>query len=391
MRNGRFSNILPLVVVSFGLTACDQFNDTLNSLDFDLRNNAGGGLDTSDAARTATLDRPAPDARGVISYPNYQVAVAQRGDTVAALAARVGGSPQDIASFNGLKPTDALGRGEIIALPRSVPAPAAPGQAGPVDITEIATSAIDRAPSTQQGGIRQATPSRRIDGPEPIRHQVERGETAFSIARLYNVSVRALADWNGLGPDLEVREDQYLLIPVVDPAAAPQRTAAAPAATAPGQGTQTPTPPSATQPLPEPVETVAPPPSTQPSAQQASTPEPSSDAFLQPVAGNILLPYQKGKNEGINIGARVGTPVKAAADGTVAAITRDTEQVPILVVRHPGNVLTVYANISSISVKKGDRVRRGQSIAKVGPGDPAFLHFEVREGFESVDPQKYLR
>lgn len=382
MRNRRFSNFLPLVVVGFGLTACDQFNDSLSNLDFDLRNNAGGGLDTSEAARTATLDRPAPDTRGVISYPSYQVAVAQRGDTVATLAARVGGSPDEIGRFNGLKPTDALGRGEIIALPRSVPAPAAPGQPGPVDITQIATSAIDRAPTAQQGGIRQATPSRRIDGPEPVRHQVSRGETAFSIARLYNVSVRSLADWNGLGPDLEVREDQYLLIPVVDPQAKPKPVAAAPAATAPGQGTQTPTPPSATQPLPEPVETVAPP---------ASAQEPKSDAFLQPVAGKILLPYKKGKNEGINIAASAGQPVKAAADGTVAAITRDTEQVPILVVRHPGNVLTVYANISGISVEKGDRVRRGQSIAKVGPGDPPFLHFEVREGFESVDPQRYLQ
>ena len=50
-------------------------------------------------------------------------------------------------------------------------------------------------------------------GPEPLRHQVTRGETAFTIARLYNVSAKDLADWNGLGPDFAVREGQYLLIP----------------------------------------------------------------------------------------------------------------------------------------------------------------------------------
>jgi len=110
-----------------------------------------------------------------------------------------------------------------------------------------------------------------------------------------------------------------------------------------------------------------------------------------PVSGKILRPYKKNSNEGIDIAAATGTPVQAAADGTVAAITRDTDQVPILVVRHPGNILTVYANISAISVKKGDRVTKGQALAKVGPGNPPFLHFEIREGFESVNPSKYLK
>ena len=381
MRNTRFSNILPVMALGFGLTACD----TVSNLDLDLRNNAGG-LDTSDAARNATLDRPAPDSRGVISYPNYQVAVAQRGDTVASLSARVGGSAEEIASFNGLKVTDALGTGEIVALPRSVPVPAVltqPGaQPGPVDISGIATSAIDRAPPpTAGGGIVRAQPSKRIDGPEPVRHQVKRGETAFTIARLYNVSVRALSDWNGLGADLEVREDQYLLIPVSGASVTP---AAATAAAAPGQGTATPVPPSAAKPLPAPVE-VAPKPAAAPAAAAPAA------RFSVPVSGKVLRPYKKNANEGIDIAAATGTPVQAAADGTVAAITRDTDQVPILVVRHPGNILTVYANISAISVKKGDKVTKGQPLAKVGPGNPPFLHFEIREGFESVNPSKYLK
>ena len=384
MRNTRFSKILPVMALGFGLTACDTVSNSVANLDLDLRNNAGG-LDTSDAARNATLDRPAPDSRGVISYPNYQVAVAQRGDSVASLSARVGGSAAEIASFNGLKVTDVLGAGEIVALPRSVPAPAvlnpAGAQPGPVDISGIATSAIDRAPTG--GGIVRAQPSKRIDGPEPVRHQVKRGETAFTIARLYNVSVRALSDWNGLGPDLEVREDQYLLIPVSGASVTP---AAAPTAAAPGQGTATPVPPSAAKPLPAPVE-VAPKPAD-PVSPVAAAP---AARFSAPVSGKVLRPYKKNSNEGIDIAAATGTPVQAAADGTVAAITRDTDQVPILVVRHPGNILTVYANISAIGVKKGDKVTKGQALAKVGPGNPPFLHFEIREGFESVNPSKYLK
>lgn len=108
-----------------------------------------------------------------------------------------------------------------------------------------------------------------------------------------------------------------------------------------------------------------------------------------PVSGSIIRPYGNG-NEGIDIGAATGTPVNAAADGEVAAITQDTDQIPILVVRHPDGLLTVYANIRNIAVSRGDRVTRGQRLAEVGSGSPSFLHFEVRRGFEAVDPTDFL-
>ena len=76
---------LMLGVALCALAACN----TDQSLDWDLRQSANT-LNTSDAARGATGNRPLPDGRGVISYPTYQVAVAERGDTVASLAARVG-------------------------------------------------------------------------------------------------------------------------------------------------------------------------------------------------------------------------------------------------------------------------------------------------------------
>ena len=109
-----------------------------------------------------------------------------------------------------------------------------------------------------------------------------------------------------------------------------------------------------------------------------------------PVDGKVVRAFQKGRSDGIDISAAAGSPVRAAADGTVAAITRDTDQVPILVVRHSGNLLTVYAGIDGITVAKGDKVSRGQTIAKVRAADPSFLHFQVREGTTSVDPMGYL-
>ncbi|RMD93488.1 MAG: LysM peptidoglycan-binding domain-containing protein [Alphaproteobacteria bacterium] len=354
-----------------------------SGIDLDLRDAAGQSLDTT-AAVQATAPRPEPDARGVISYPRFQVAIARSGDTVASLAARVGVDAGELARQNGLTPEAELHAGEVLVLPAG--SGGAGASAGGVDITALAGSAIERA---EKAAPRAAEVQK---GPEPIRHKVVRGETAYSIARLYGVSVRALAEWNGLDADMTVREGQILLIPVPAEKAATAVSEAKQAdVTPPGAGSPTPVPPSAKKPLPEDdtkaTEKTAPPPPETMAEERTQT---STSRFVMPVQGAIIRPYKKGVNEGIDIAAAAGTPVKAAGSGVVAAITRDTDQVPILVIRHSGNLLTVYANIDDIAVKKGDRVNRGQVIAKVRAGDPAFLHFEVREGFDSVDPVDYL-
>lgn len=380
------------------LAACEPGG----GFDADLRNFGRSGLDTTAAASQATAARPAADARGIISYPGYQVAVARRGDTVESVAARIGLPAGDLASYNAVAPGTVLRDGEVLALPRRVAEPAgvaaaplATGAAGGrIDVATIASGAIDRASAT---GAAQApaqpasaaTGAVTIGNTEPIRHRVMRGETAYSIARLYNVNVKALADWNGLGPDLAVREGQTLLIPV-----AAARAAAPEPVTAPGQGSPTPTPPSAAKPLPaEKTKPVAEPVKTPPAPDLGAqkTAASGTSKLAMPVGGKIIRGYEKKKNEGIDIAAAAGTAVAAAGDGTVAAITKDTDQVPILVIRHEGNLLTVYANIDGISVAKGDRVKRGQPIAKVRSSDPAFLHFEVRQGFDSVDPVPFLQ
>ena len=63
-----------------------------------------------------------------------------------------------------------------------------------------------------------------------------------------------------------------------------------------------------------------------------------------PASGSIIRAFQKGESEGIDIAAAAGSPVKAAASGTVAAITQDTDQVPIVVLRHDGGLLAVSAD-----------------------------------------------
>ena len=355
--------------------------------DFDMRPER---ISTRGAGEAAP--RPAPDANGLITYDSYQMVVARRGDTVADVAARIGMQPEELARFNGRNPSDLLRPDEVLALPRRVDQGVQTATA--TDITAIASSAIAAAEARSPVGATTATSLEVQPGQEPVRHRIARGETAYSIARLYNVSVRSLAEWNGLGPDLAVREGQFLIIPIVLEESAADAVVAT---TAPGASVA-PLPPSAATPLPEPIQaaplpqqtSAAPVAAPPPAAQPAPAPQPTSTArFSQPVAGDIIRPYGRG-NEGIDIAAPSGTAVRAAGDGEVAAITQSTDQIPILVVRHPDGLMTIYANISNIAVARGDRVTQGQKLAEVGAGSPSFLHFEVRRGFEALDPTQFL-
>ncbi|MGL6210166.1 MAG: LysM peptidoglycan-binding domain-containing protein, partial [Paracoccaceae bacterium] len=337
------------LIAGLMLSACSS----TTPLDWDLRSGQGGP-DTSAAALQATAEPPRADARGILSYPGYQVAVARRGDTVGSLAARIGVDAGELARLNALQPTDSLRDGETLSVPGRVAGAAGPGTGGVigsgatgVDVSTIATTALDRVGGETPAPGAAAKPV----GPEPERHRVARGETAFSIARSYNVSARALADWNGLGPDLAVREGQFLLIPVASGEAPP-----APVESAPGAGTQTPEPPSAKEPLPDekPAPAAEKPKETPASPDLGSQRTGASAAKLaMPVEGKIIRGYSKGKNDGIDIAAAAGTGVKAAADGTVAAITKDTAGTPIVVIRHADNLLTVYAGVDGVSVAKG--------------------------------------
>lgn len=385
------------------LGACD------GGLDLDMRGRMGGAVDTSQAALQAVDNRPQPDDRGVISYPNYQVAVARRGDTLNSVATRIGLPAPELARYNGVQVNDPLRAGEIVALPRRVAEPSpATGAAttGPiqppasVDVATLAGSAIERAPSA----IRPAQAPQ--TGTEPVRHKVARGETAFTIARLYQVTPRALAEWNGLDSNFSLREGQYLLIPTAKGAPQTQQSARV---TVPGAGTATPQPPSASKPLPTEVlppanQTAAAAPAAKANKPAPKPAEPVADigqkkaasssgggAMSMPVSGSIIREYAKGRNEGIDISAAPGTPVKAAASGQVAAISATDEGVKFMLIRHPDDLISVYTYVDDISVKKGDAVSKGQSIARVRSGDPSFLHFEVRKGFESTDPMPYLR
>ncbi len=382
----RHHRTLAMTVSLFALGACSD------GLDFDLRS-IGNGFDTSQSVQQVSAPRPQPDNRGVISYPNYQVAIARRGETVSDVARRLGVSAPELAQFNGIRDGVPLREGETLVLTGRVaepsPATGAIGTgpirpAGELDVASVAGGAINRA-GTGQPTVIPGTQT----GEEPIRHRVEPGETAFSIARLYNVTPDALAQWNGLGRELTVRTGQLLLIPVLlDP---PPAQAPVP----PGRGSVAPEPPSASAALPVEDATPAPAPAPPPPTELAEE-RTNSSTLGMPVDGSVIRAFNATDNAGISIAASEGSPVRAAADGLVATITFDTDGVPIVVLTHDGllsgdaKLLSVYVGATDLKIEKGNRVTRGQEIGRVAEGSPSALRFEVWEGRQGVDPMKYL-
>jgi murein DD-endopeptidase MepM/ murein hydrolase activator NlpD len=120
--------------------------------------------------------------------------------------------------------------------------------------------------------------------------------------------------------------------------------------------------------------------------------------FVWPVQGKVIGAFGSSneglKNDGINIAAPSGAPVVAAADGTIAYAGNELRGFGnMILIRHDGGYVTAYAHNASLLVKKGDKVKRGQTIARVGQTGAVFgpqLHFEIRKGTQPVDPMSFL-
>ena len=136
----------------------------------------------------------------------------------------------------------------------------------------------------------------------------------------------------------------------------------------------------------------------QPSIAPAVPARAASGKFMRPVDGKEISgfgPKSDGlHNDGVNIKAARGTPVRAADNGVVAYTGSEMQGYGNLVlIRHADRWMTAYAHMDKTLVKKGDVVRAGQSIGTVGSTggvDAPQLHFEVRQGTEAMDPDRYL-
>jgi len=102
-------------------------------------------------------------------------------------------------------------------------------------------------------------------------------------------------------------------------------------------------------------------------------------------------------HEGVDLFAEIGTPVFAARSGRVIAAGISRGMGNFIIIRHPGNIITLYGHLQRIYVHKNSFVRQGEIIAAVGKTGNAnyraiqpHLHFEVRENGIPRDPLEYL-
>ncbi len=121
--------------------------------------------------------------------------------------------------------------------------------------------------------------------------------------------------------------------------------------------------------------------------------------LIEPVQGRITARYgerssvRSSVHTGLDIGAPGGTPIKAAASGTVVFSGRKGSFGKMLVISHGNGVQTYYAHCSKLLANVGDKVSQGEIIANVGSTGNStgnHLHLEVRVNGQSYNPQKYV-
>ena len=226
-------------------------------------------------------------------------------------------------------------------------------------------------------------------GPNAAATYVARsGDTVDGIAQRFGVSSQVIIDRNNLSAPYKLRGGQNLAIPGARVVAPEDVTAAA----APPSSSSGPVKQEALPPPGENKPAAGDPTPLSPPAKEVTVPA-TPPRFEWPVSGKVVGNYGASggqKNDGIDIAAAPDATVKAADSGTVVYAGNEVKNMGNLVLlSHQGGYITAYGNNESLLVKKGDVVKKGQAIAKVGSSEPR-LHFEVRHANKTVDPLTVL-
>ncbi len=226
-------------------------------------------------------------------------------------------------------------------------------------------------------------------------HVVKQGETVYRIARTYGLEVRDLLEVNDLSDPRQLKVGMELFVPGArGPRAVPALGAAGPAEPAEPDEPDEPEPPPAPRARP-PAPGAAPP--AAPAGRAASRPSGKEPLLRWPVKGLLYSRFgmrQGQRHDGIDLAAPEGSPVTAAAEGAVVYAGQQAGYGHVVILRHTGGLLTVYAHNARLLVAEGDKVKAGEPIARVGQSGKAtgpHLHFEVREGAKPRDPLLYLK
>ncbi len=284
---------------------------------------------------------------------NYTV---EPGDTISQIARRSGRSVSELVAWNELSSPDVIEVGQVLR----VQPPENQATTSPVDTASGTGSSADTA-------SRPASVVKPAIGKDVTYYTVESGDTLSGIARRSNHSVAELVSWNSLDSADSIEVGQKLRV----------QPATAASVQTPASTEKTAAPSTAS--------------TTQKPAATGGISEVRNINWAWPAQGKIVSSYTTARR-GIDIGGSKGQKVSAAADGTVLYKGTMTGYGNVVIIKHSGNVLSVYAHNSRMLVSEKQRVSRGQQIAEMGSTDSgrAKLHFEIRFQNKPVDPTKYL-
>lgn len=254
----------------------------------------------------------------------------------------------------------------------------------------------------------QAVPAK-ADGaavPGGRRHVVKRGETGIAIAKAYGVPWSRIASANRMDRDATLEIGQALFIPTGAQAQAAARPSLQRKPPAKPPGTPEEQAAAFTLDIDDLITgsavaraPTARPPGTPPQAPRPPATVAAVPPLAWPVDGRVILsrfgPKAGGRvNDGINIKALRGGAVRAAADGEVIYVGDAIAGFGLMIlVRHPGGIVTAYGHLEDALADRGDKVQRGQPIARAGSTGEAKepqLLFQIRQGRRALDPLLYL-
>lgn len=320
--------------------------------------------------------------------PEQKLYTVRPGDTINGLGAAFQTDPESIARLNHLPPPYVLHAGSVIGIPNA-------RQAGPLV------------------AARPAPAPRRRPLDQPVQQQTLPPPSKAPVKATQAQQVPAQRPQAQKPPPVNVPRPNVASAPpaLAKPAPPPRRSVPLPPRRPPGQAAP---PPARSVPSAAQVTTAkpAPPPRSKPAPQAKPAPKPSkpvqrgpaaakagsSGGFLAPVEGPVIARFGSQsdgrRNDGVNIAAPRGTPVRASKAGEVVYAGDALQGYgKLLLVKHAGGWVTAYAHLDRMVAQRGDKVARGQTIGVVGTTGGVSapqLHFEMRKSNKPVNPSGKL-